>query len=79
VRNEPIETDAVLILVKGEVSALELQARLRDLGYYDGPSEPQPWHETLMALKRFQTDRGLPATGCPDPDTMTTLRESYCF
>jgi N-acetylmuramoyl-L-alanine amidase len=57
----------------------ELQSRLRDLGYYDGPAEAEPWRETLAALKKFQTDRGLAATGYPDADTMTQLRESYCF
>jgi peptidoglycan hydrolase-like protein with peptidoglycan-binding domain len=76
---EFFEANAVLILVKGEVSVLELQGRLRDLGYYDGPLETQPWRETLMALKKFQNDHGLPVTGCPDPATMAALRESYCY
>ena len=31
-RIELFETEAMLILAKGEVSPLELQARLRDLG-----------------------------------------------
>jgi peptidoglycan hydrolase-like protein with peptidoglycan-binding domain len=76
---EFVDTDAVLILAKGGVNVLELQGRLRDLGYYDGALETQPWHETLLALKRFQNDHGLPVTGCPDPETMATLRESYCY
>ena len=32
-----------------------------------------------MALKKFQSDHGLPVTGCPDPETMAALRESYCY
>jgi murein L,D-transpeptidase YcbB/YkuD len=78
-RIELFEIEAVLILAKGEVSPLELQSRLRDLGYYDGPNEAQPWQETLRALRKFQTDHGLPATGCADPDTMALLHESYCY
>ncbi len=73
------EIDAVVLLTSGEVSPAELQSRLRDLGYYDGPDESQPWQETLQALRRFQNNSGLPVTGCPDADTMTRLRESYCY
>jgi peptidoglycan hydrolase-like protein with peptidoglycan-binding domain len=73
------ETNALLVLAKGEVSVRELQSRLRDLGYYDGPLESEPWPETLRALKKFQNDRGLPATGCPDPETMRQMREAYCY
>ena len=73
------ETDVALILARGEVNLLELQGRLRDLGYYDGPPEAQPWRETLLALKKFQNDHGLPVTGYPDPATMTALRQSYCY
>lgn len=76
---ELFEAAAVLVLTTGEVSDRELQSRLRELGYYDGPREPEPWRETLMALKRFQHDHGLPETGFPDPQTMMVLRESYCY
>jgi peptidoglycan hydrolase-like protein with peptidoglycan-binding domain len=78
-QSERYEMDAVLIIAAGDVSAAELQSRLRDLGYYDGPVEVEPWTQTLVALRKFQRDHGLPATGCPDRETMTTLRESYCF
>lgn len=70
---------AVLILVSGEVNVLELQGRLRDLGYYDGPAEAEPWRETLAALRKFQHDRGLQVTGCPDAETLAQLREAYCY
>jgi peptidoglycan hydrolase-like protein with peptidoglycan-binding domain len=76
---ELLEASAVLILTNGDVNVLELQGRLRDLGYYDGPAEPEPWSETLAALTKFQNDRGLQVTGCPDPETMAQLREAYCY
>jgi peptidoglycan hydrolase-like protein with peptidoglycan-binding domain len=76
---ELFEMDSVLTLVAGEVSAEELTSRLRELGYYDGPVEGEPWPETLMALRRFQHDHGLRVTGYPDRDTMTVMRESYCY
>ena len=76
---EFFETDSVLALVAGEVSAEELTSRLRELGYYDGPVEAQPWPETLMALRKFQHDHGLRVTGYPDRDTMMVMRESYCY
>jgi peptidoglycan hydrolase-like protein with peptidoglycan-binding domain len=60
-------------------SATEVQSRLIDLGYYDGPVNGKPCRQTILALTKFQRDQGLPATGQPDPVTMQTLRESYCF
>jgi peptidoglycan hydrolase-like protein with peptidoglycan-binding domain len=69
----------MLTIVTVEVSAEELTSRLRELGYYDGPVEGWPWQQTVLALQTFQHDHGLPVTGYPDRDTMTTLRESYCY
>jgi carboxymethylenebutenolidase len=61
------------------VSAAEVQSRLIDLGYYDGPVDGKPSQLATTALARFQHDHGLPATGDPDSATMQTLRESYCY
>jgi len=63
----------------GEVSVAELQSRLTDLGYYDGPVDGQPWPETAAALARFQGDHGLAATGRPDARTLRTMYETYCY
>ncbi len=57
----------------------ELVSRLRDLGYYDGPAEGEPWPRTLLALKRFQHAQGLPVTGYTDIATVRALREAYCY
>ena len=78
-RTTPADIDAVILLATGVVSAAELQSRLRDLGYYDGPPEAEPWPKTIDALRRFQRDNGLPITGCADAATMIALREAYCY
>ena len=57
----------------------ELESRLRDLGYYDGPVESEPWPQTLLALRRFQRNQGLPESGRVDPATERALREAYCY
>ena len=61
-----------------EMSVLELTNRLRDLGYYDGPSEERPWPATIAALERFQRDHGLAITKCADAATADALRNSIC-
>jgi peptidoglycan hydrolase-like protein with peptidoglycan-binding domain len=62
-----------------EMSFYELQNRLRDLGYYDGPFEAPPSSAALAALERFQRDHGLPITRRPDSATVDALRESICY
>jgi peptidoglycan hydrolase-like protein with peptidoglycan-binding domain len=62
-----------------EMSLQELQSRLRDLGYYDGPMEGRPWRETTVALERFQKDHGLPISLRPDSATARALRDAVCF
>jgi peptidoglycan hydrolase-like protein with peptidoglycan-binding domain len=77
-RTEHFEPRTVVALV-GEVSAQELTSRLRELGYFDGPAEAQPWEVTVTALRKFQHDHGLPVTGYPDHQTIAIMRESYCY
>jgi carboxymethylenebutenolidase len=60
-------------------SAAEVQSRLIDLGYYDGPVDGKPSHLAIAALARFQHDHDLPATGELDPVTVQALRETYCY
>lgn len=60
-------------------SAAEVQSRLFDLGYYDGPVDGRVSERTVAALARFQHDHGLSASGVPDPVTMQTMFESYCY
>ncbi len=62
-----------------EMSLVEVTNRLRDLGYYDGPFEEQPWPAAIAALEKFQRDRGLPVTRCADAATADALRTSICY
>lgn len=72
-------TDRLVALVWADASAEELQSRLFSLGYYDGRVDGTPRPQTFAALARFQHDKGLRATGHPDPRTVRKLRESYRF
>jgi len=62
-----------------DTSTAELQSRLFELGYYDGPVDGRPSELVVTALARFQHDHGLSATGVADATTMQTMRESYCY
>lgn len=59
-----------------------VQSRLKELGY-DTPDEPGCFsYGTLRALKRFQTDTGLPADGRANRATLSALgfeSDSGCF
>lgn len=64
-------------LVEGEYTwvALQLQEKLRALGYLvmDGPSTGYYGPQTVQAVKAFQSDHGLPATGEADILTQRLL------
>jgi hypothetical protein len=49
------------------------QARLRDLGHYDGGVDGAYGPRTRQALEAFQRDRGVPVTGLPDYATLLAL------
>lgn len=59
----------------GEVSGA--QARLRQLGYYDGPVTGELDDDTALALWGLQLREGLPATGELDAATQDALRRAY--
>ena len=50
-----------------------LQARLGELGYYSGRIDGVMGEPTEAALKRYQTEKGLEATGKLDPATAKSL------
>ncbi|WP_437533499.1 peptidoglycan-binding domain-containing protein [Sorangium sp. So ce726] len=54
-----------------------IQARLANLGYYSGPSHGELDAATIAALKRFQSDHDLEATGKPDEATASALSERH--
>ena len=51
------------------------QSLLRANGYAPGPADGLMGRKTRQALKRFQADNGLPATGAPDLQTLALLEE----
>ncbi len=54
-----------------------VQARLNNLGFHCGEVDGNPGPRTTGALKAFQTQMGLPATGDLDETTRNKLREEH--
>ncbi len=54
-----------------------IQARLGNLGYYDGPLTDQLDRPTRIALSLFQHDAGLEMDGKPTAATLQKLLEAY--
>ena len=52
---------------------IEIQTRLRDWGYYDGGLTGTLDYETTQAIKYFQQEHGISATGNLDAATMDAL------
>lgn len=52
---------------------VELQRKLRNLGYLEGRADGFFNNDTEVALKRFQHDKGLKATGIADRRTLDIL------
>jgi peptidoglycan hydrolase-like protein with peptidoglycan-binding domain len=50
------------------------QQRLKEFGYDPGPINGMVGGHTTEALRRFQTERGLPVTGELDRETARRLR-----
>jgi peptidoglycan hydrolase-like protein with peptidoglycan-binding domain len=58
----------------GDAGAVEnVQGRLRQLGFYNGPVDGRWGPETQAALRHFQSVRGLDVTGQPTQATMAAL------
>lgn len=54
----------------------ETQQQLKSLGLYDGPVDGVWGAETQAAVERYQSQRGLSATGRVDEPTRNSLREA---
>ncbi len=52
---------------------VQLQRKLRNLGYLEGRADGFFNHDTMMAVKRFQHDKGIKATGIADRKTLDLL------
>lgn len=60
----------------GSEIVAEVQTRLSTLGYAPGPSDGALREQTRDAIRAFQTDAGLPATGEIDSSLVTRLRRT---
>ncbi len=56
-------------------AVLELQTRLKELGYYNGPLSGQFAEVTRSAVKELQADFGLEQTGVADASTLSVLAQ----
>jgi peptidoglycan hydrolase-like protein with peptidoglycan-binding domain len=54
-----------------------VQQRLNNLGYDAGPPDGQLTPQTQGAIRQFQSDVGLPASGQADASTVAALRSTY--
>jgi hypothetical protein len=66
-RQEPKEASGA------DTGLITLQARLKELGHDPGPADGIARAQTQAALKAFQKDYELPATGEPDAETLAAL------
>ena len=75
------QTEAALVQQLGQRGAQQalniaaLEGALTAAGYYSGPIDGTWTPAVESALKAFQTDQNLPATGTLDPATLAALLE----
>jgi len=56
--------------------AAQVQELLAQLGYDPGPADGMPGERTRDAIRKFETDRGLPAAGEISPELLAALRQA---
>lgn len=70
---ETIEENIELRVGDKSDDVLQMQTRLKELGYYNGPLSGQFAEVTLKAVKQIQSDYGLPETGVADAETLAVI------
>ena len=70
--SQPTTAPTTLTAATG-TTVQEAQKRLRALGYAPGSADGVIGSRTLVALKKFQTDQGVSATGVLDDKTLSAL------
>lgn len=73
IEGELLPINRVLKLETIGADVVELQRKLRNLGYLEGRADGFFNNDTEVALKRFQHDKGLKATGIADRRTLDIL------
>jgi peptidoglycan hydrolase-like protein with peptidoglycan-binding domain len=54
----------------------DLQSKLKQQGYYEGQVDGRIGPNTQQAIRQFQEDKGINATGTADPQTMAALNSN---
>lgn len=68
--------EATMESIRDTKTTTDLQRLLTELGYKPGPIDGMRGKRTTDALKKFQIDHKLPATGELDPETVRQLQEA---
>ena len=81
--NAPVMPDEPVVFTKTLKSGmtksslvLQLQERMQQLGYYDGPVSGNFMNKTLAAVKKIQQQNGMKATGTVDEETWNLIFNS---
>jgi peptidoglycan hydrolase-like protein with peptidoglycan-binding domain len=72
----PVANDGLLELGESGPRIADIQRRLRELGYYDGPVDGMYGEMTEQAVITFQRSQGLTADGIAGPNTVAALEGS---
>jgi hypothetical protein len=76
-----LETGEQWVLNLGHVNPIEytsgIQARLKNLGFFDGEESGELDDATRDAIRSFQTSQGLSVTGEPDEQTRNALVDAH--
>lgn len=73
IEGEFVPIERVLKLDTTGADVVQLQRKLKNLGYLEGRADGFFNNDTMMALKRFQHDKGVKTTGIADRKTLDLL------
>lgn len=73
IEDRPLRICRTLSYETSGADVVQLQRRLRDIGYFEGRADGFFDKETELAVKRFQYDKGLKPTGVADMKTLEML------
>lgn len=73
IEGEIVNINRILKANTTGADVVQLQRKLRSLGYLEGRADGFFNHDTMMAVKRFQHDKGIKVTGIADRKTLDLL------
>lgn len=77
IKNTPVLAEPITEAMEG-YDVYEIQYILKKFGYFTNDCTGYYGEVTTQAVKTFQTDKGLEATGIADDDTVALLRAANC-